>query len=348
MSYITVENLNVINAELTNWCNAGCPMCQRFDWKLNLVKGVTNTKHTTLKLIKEKIGSKIISQLNSFFSNGIVGDAIMNPECLEIYEYVKSKGTCDLTLHTNGGARNKEFWRDLAKIPVYVVFAIDGLEDTNHLYRRNVKWNKLMENVEAYINAGGKAGWRMLIFKHNQHQVEEAKALSKKMGFRQFNSAFSERWVEYSLEGQFRDIDKLKVDDYYLEKPIQQPDKVGRYGSYKGSGYVDDDQWSQDIREKDVDAKDDFKTRKIVCQSCSNDRYMVLVHGDGCVTPCCMLGNPNIHEVKNIIDNYSEINLNDSTLEEILNGSVFKELEKGIAGVEGSYRLQTCYSSCKV
>ena len=151
MSYITADNLNVINAEMTNWCNAGCPMCQRFDWDLNLVKGVTNTKHTTLKLIKEKIGPKIISQLKGFFSNGIVGDAIMNPECLEIFEYVKSKGTCDLTLHTNGGARNKEIWRDLAKIPVYVVFAIDGLEDTNHLYRVNSNFNRIIANVNTYI-----------------------------------------------------------------------------------------------------------------------------------------------------------------------------------------------------
>ena len=64
MSFITVDNLNVINVELTNYCNAACPMCLRFDWDLNLVEGVTNTKHTTLKLIEEKIGKKIISKFS--------------------------------------------------------------------------------------------------------------------------------------------------------------------------------------------------------------------------------------------------------------------------------------------
>ena len=32
MSYITVDNLNIINAEMTNWCNASCPRCGRFTW----------------------------------------------------------------------------------------------------------------------------------------------------------------------------------------------------------------------------------------------------------------------------------------------------------------------------
>ena len=30
MSYITIENINSINAELTNYCNAACPMCARY------------------------------------------------------------------------------------------------------------------------------------------------------------------------------------------------------------------------------------------------------------------------------------------------------------------------------
>ena len=36
-----------------------------------------------------------------------------------------------------------------------------------------------MENVNAFISAGGTAYWKFLIFKHNEHQVEEAKKLSE-------------------------------------------------------------------------------------------------------------------------------------------------------------------------
>ena len=61
MSYITVDNLNVINAEMTNWCNASCPRCGRFTWKeLTLRKDRVNSIHTSLELIKkaEKIKKK--------------------------------------------------------------------------------------------------------------------------------------------------------------------------------------------------------------------------------------------------------------------------------------------------
>ena len=55
MSYITVDNLNVINAEMTNWCNAACPRCARFTWnELKLrkfyEKNKTKNKKSQLKL----------------------------------------------------------------------------------------------------------------------------------------------------------------------------------------------------------------------------------------------------------------------------------------------------------
>ena len=61
--YITVENINHINAELSNFCNSACPMCPRYDSDLNLIKDISNNSHTTLSEIQNKIGEKVISQL---------------------------------------------------------------------------------------------------------------------------------------------------------------------------------------------------------------------------------------------------------------------------------------------
>ena len=47
-----------------------------------------------------------------------------------------------------------------------------------------------MANAEAFISAGGKAGWQYLIFPWNKHQIYEARDLAKQMGFRNFK----ERW----------------------------------------------------------------------------------------------------------------------------------------------------------
>ena len=45
-----------------------------------------------------------------------------------------------------------------------------------------------MDSAQAFIDAGGRARWDYLILGNIQHQVEEAEALSKRMGFEKFMS----------------------------------------------------------------------------------------------------------------------------------------------------------------
>ena len=82
--------------------------------------------------------------------------------------------------------RGPEFWSSVgeffAKQPLGadrgrfmrggIVFSVDGLEDTNHIYRRGVKWEKLFANMKAYSETGAMGIWEFLIFDHNKHQVE--------------------------------------------------------------------------------------------------------------------------------------------------------------------------------
>jgi len=257
----------------------------------------------------------------------------VNPECLEIFEYIrKNNKNVNLTLHSNGGVRNKEFWQELAKLNVGVVFAIDGLDDTNHLYRRNVSWTKLMTNVESFIKCNGLAFWSMLLFKHNQHQINEAKELSKKLGFKNFGTRFSIRWRDFNSAGHFRDVNEIKVDDYSIEKPTYQPQKVSSEEA--------------DVKHDRKQLTDDFKSKKIICASCSKGTNEIYLMANGYVSSCCYIGDLDQHEPKNIIKDYKKVNLHHTSLKEILDGDFFKELEKGILGNPGSYRLQSCYFTC--
>jgi sulfatase maturation enzyme AslB (radical SAM superfamily) len=89
-------------------------------------------------------------------------------------------------MNTNGSARTVDWWRDIAEVLKpngYVIFSIDGLEDTNHLYRRNTNWEKIISNVNAFIEAGGIAHWEYIVFEHNEHQIDIARDLASSLGF---------------------------------------------------------------------------------------------------------------------------------------------------------------------
>jgi MoaA/NifB/PqqE/SkfB family radical SAM enzyme len=339
MSYITTDNLNSINAELSNYCNAACPMCNRYDWDLNLVKGKVNNSYTKLDVFVDKIGVKIVKQLKKLYSCGTYGDPATNPECLEIFEFLRRNNpNMHINMHSNGGTRSKDFWRDLAKLHVDVVFAIDGLEHTNHMYRRNVNWTTLMDNVKSYINAGGNARWQYLIFKHNQAQESEAKELSKKLGFVDFYSSFSTRWTDFNSDGEYRDITSIDLGEYRLEKPIQ-PKKIDLTNKN-----LDHNKYEI----KDNDTIKNFKEGKINCASCYNNNYEIYIMANGYVSPCCYIGDLDQHEPKNIIKDYEKVNINYTSLAEILEGDFFRDLANGIAGRPGSHRLQSCWMTCGV
>ena len=336
MSYISTDNITSINAELTNFCNAACPMCARYHIDGKLVKDKVNSMHTSLDFIKEKIGIDIVKKLWNFTSCGNFGDGAMNPECLDIYKWLREVNPkLQLILHTNGGARNEEFWSEMAKTEVQVIFAIDGLEDTNHIYRRNVNWSKLMRNVKSYINAGGKADWEMLVFKHNETQVDQCRALAEELGFVNFNHKQSSRWADFDSNGQWKEISKIKVGDDVIEKTttIKSPD-IGNGGNSQKFGLN----------------STSLKNKNIKCHSYNLERNFIEIYlaVNGDVSPCCWLGDLRLHESKNIIKDYDKVNLYKSSLEEILNGDYFKELDRGIRGELDAYRLQTCYFTCGV
>src|SRR5262249_44436596 len=148
-------------------------------------------------------------------------------DTLSILQYLRraNPDIC-LGLHTNGSARSVEWWSELARIlphgKGYVRFGIDGLETTNHLYRRNTKWDTVMRNVKAFIAAGGNAEWDFLVFRHNEHQVDEARALARELGFTLFNCKASGRFFSLSRS---EPINRTPVKDregnleYWLERP---------------------------------------------------------------------------------------------------------------------------------
>ncbi len=165
------DELRIVHLELTHRCNAACPMCAR-----NIHGGAVNPDMPLSELTQADVEAILrpdfIAQLKRIYACGNYGDPIVARDSLDVFRYLRRHGPgLHLDLHTNGSARRPEWWRELAAIlksgPHYLRFGIDGLEDSNHLYRRGTDWKTIMRAAEAFIGAGGRAEWDFLVFRHN-------------------------------------------------------------------------------------------------------------------------------------------------------------------------------------
>jgi MoaA/NifB/PqqE/SkfB family radical SAM enzyme len=183
---IAYQDIRDVHLEISSLCNASCPWCPRTFWGYPYNAGYPEVNFS-LHSAKKVFSKEFLQQLTSIRINGNFGDLVMNPQSPDIVEYFFSANPkLKITVSTNGGARNTEFWTRLARTPVQVSFCLDGLEDTHHLYRQNTVWSTVIQNAETFIQAGGYAVWKMIEFDHNQHQIKECQALSQTMGFAEF------------------------------------------------------------------------------------------------------------------------------------------------------------------
>lgn len=191
------DEIEAVHLEMTEACNASCPMCAR-----NLNGGEVNpylhNNELTIDDIKKIFAIDFVQQLKRIYMCGNYGDPAVARDTLEAFKYFREHNEkLLLSMHTNGSMKKPEWWAELARVingRGYVVFSIDGLKDTNHLYRQGTVWKTIMKNVEAFIKAGGRARWDFIVFAHNEHQVEEAEQLSKDMGFEKFQYKKSARF----------------------------------------------------------------------------------------------------------------------------------------------------------
>ncbi len=213
------NQLENIHLEITNRCQASCPMCSR-----NIHGGLENplikNQDWTITDFKQILTTEVLQQLKGFYLCGNFGDPIINNDLIDMCRYSTDVNpNLYIRIHTNGGARNKQWWKDLANAlpPEHnVIFAIDGLADTHSLYRVGTDFNKVLENAKAFINAGGTAEWAFIKFKHNEHQLLAAEALAKEHGFARFTYKDSARFVATE---QFPVYDAAGNTTRYLEPP---------------------------------------------------------------------------------------------------------------------------------
>lgn len=186
---IRYDRIRRVRIELSTRCNSTCPDCPR---NLRGVEILDNVLFPVTQLyledIKKILTLDFIQQLNIVSIDGNFGDFVTARDCLEIVQYLMSeKKQLRIEISTNGSAR-PDIWGPLGELGmnVRVLFRLDGMADTHHLYRQNTSWDLIVKNAQKFIAAGGTAIWAMIVFDHNRHQIDECRALSERLGFAEF------------------------------------------------------------------------------------------------------------------------------------------------------------------
>ena len=252
------KRIKNVHLEPSSLCNAECPVCNR-----RLSGGPKNPIMTerciTLDEFKEWFSVDFLKQLDQLILCGNYGDPMTSPHLIDILSYFREVNPIGfISMNTNASGRDKKFWKDLSKIiGKYgrVVFSVDGLKDTNHLYRKGTNWKKIMDAMTSFMSTKkAKAEWEFLVFEHNQHQISEARGLAKELGITEF-------WPKKAMG--FNDVGKESI-----KREIQVLDHDGRL-DYKI--YAPDDRWKNESLLKKVYKETETNdNRTVVLQDVSN------------------------------------------------------------------------------
>jgi MoaA/NifB/PqqE/SkfB family radical SAM enzyme len=343
-SYGDVQELHL---ELTSHCNAGCPQCPR-----NLAGGAVNPHlpltELTLDDIRKILPDELLRRMSLIFMCGNYGDASVARDTIAVFEHFRSvNSSLRLGIHTNGSARTPEWWRRLAAVVDYCRFGIDGLEDTNHIYRRGTRWSSIMANVAAFIGAEGTAEWDFLVFRHNEHQIDEAAALARTLGFTKFFVKQTERFL---TPGEIHESAKKEVRnrDRSLAYTIAPPSDAFR--NRKTAAFTDGM-----ANRGDYDSY--IAATPIHCKVIPTKR--IYISAEGLVFPCCYTANiyrPHLSpmsgeiwdQIRRLPNGKRSLDGRLTPIGEIIDGPFFQQLipEGWREGLSEDGRLQVCARTC--
>lgn len=298
-----------VELEITSDCNAACPGCAR-----------------TLNADKLKVQSFSFADIIRLFPTeehirgrefkfcGVLGDPALNKECVQMVDYlVANGGYCELS--TNGGFQTTDWWAALGNIAnespgrVHIHFCVDGHKETNHIYRVNTNFKVIERNMKAFSDAAPKnsATWIYIVFDHNEHELETAKAHAKELNF-EFATRTGMRnsyddWVATLKRKQNKKIVEEKKTitttgdkEHSKVKTVKELDKfIEQYQSSK----VDES------KIKEI-------TDSIVCKYIHEGE--IFIASDLTMWPCCFLWDSAFKNKEGILDKLEQFDPNWNSL----------------------------------
>ena len=351
------RSIDEYQIEITSYCNAACPQCPRNELGAGINPHMPLT-HLPRAVIDRVFAPELCERLRQVFFCGSYGDPIMHPDFKEVLrDFRKKNPTLWLYVHTNGGVHDPDYWSEIADIMAgygQIDFGIDGVGDTLSVYRRNVTFSKVIENARAFIKAGGRAQWNFIVFQHNEHQVAQAKAMSKELGFHD---------ILIRNTGRFMHHETLTEMSYWPVANGTQlrPPKDRRYQNRSM-------RFLPRLKKQYSDMREYFDTTEIGCDALLGNK--VAINAEGLVLPCnffnhnlydqrfhdrsCLPGSHDLsfvnrsNQVRSFLESFGLHNLNikHQPLSDIFSNTMWQALVDSWQKTISGGRLFECAMTC--
>ena len=305
----------LLHFELSTRCNAYCPGCPRYVNSSRVINPLLEQTNITLDQYMRWLPEQFIQQrVHRAMFCGNYGEPIANPEVVDIIKYTVRNLRDDayIIVNTNGGLGSVKQWSQIGNALKNherhtVFFSIDGLEDTNHIYRREVLWHRVDENVRAYTATGATGMWDYLVFDHNRHQKSQAEAQCKQWGLRdiRYKEPMGFHWNgKYHTKGVYDRQGHLEYT-IAVHPTSEQVSPTVNTGAPREVNRI-------------------HAERSFTCRSLQSWGTELMVHVDGTVYPCCYMGDlvnryvidPAREELNTMFDK-TLLSLNTNTFEDI-------------------------------
>jgi len=289
--------------EPTSKCTLECPLCDR-TWLYKRFKK-RNLHEINITHITEFVGTNASVTLC-----GNNGDPIYHSQFIDLCRRFKDNN-CRISIITNGSAKPKKWWKELNNLLDQndkITFSIDGLEDTNHIYRKNAKWKSIIDAVQTLAKRNCHMEWKFIVFKHNQHQIQKAKNLSVDLGFNHFRLEHSDRWLGEK---------ELMPDSEFVDAVYQQ--------------------------QKEILINPEFSTTMAPkCLQNGKPQNDLYIDAEGDFYPCCWMGTHRYKFKSMYSPKNKSFNISKKTLDSILNNSEVKQF------FESTKQFTSAHECCKI
>jgi len=202
-------------------CNLQCPGCARTIAKQRGIKfpimdfSMENFKH----LFRPE------NDLKEVYYSLALSDPIY---CGNLFPMMDHLNNLDnrpkVSISTNGSGRKPDWWKKFAQVlhsKDQIEFAVDGLKDTNHIYRINAKFDTIMDGMKTLVDELSSSNkktlviWRYIVFEHNHHQVIEAYRKAIQNGCSRFKLILGDNRTPEQMQLKSRNFEDIEreLDD---------------------------------------------------------------------------------------------------------------------------------------